>query len=153
MIGCRFLLKISRALNNAKDNNTPFGGINIIFAGDFAQLSSVRDPRLFSFIPTDKASTVSAQEAIFGKLLWLSIKTVVIFSEVMRQAGSENAQFVDLLQRLRVGAFCPDWNGPDWSDTPIIVSSNRAKDRLNEKAAEAFAKKTGQTLHWYYSYD
>ena len=38
MISCEFLLQISEALSNAKGNSLPFRGVNVIFAGDFAQL-------------------------------------------------------------------------------------------------------------------
>jgi ATP-dependent exoDNAse (exonuclease V) alpha subunit len=38
MIGCHLLLKISEALNDARENQTPFEGINIVFIGDFSQL-------------------------------------------------------------------------------------------------------------------
>ncbi|KAJ3897808.1 hypothetical protein F5879DRAFT_770621, partial [Lentinula edodes] len=150
MLGCRFMLKISRALSKAKQNELPFGGINVIFAGDFAQLGPVRDPRLFSFIDTSRAGTVSGQEAIFGKLLWLSVTTVILLTEVMRQGGEENRTFVDLLQRLRME---PDWSSDKWQNTPTIVSNNRIKDLINERATEAYARRTGQKLHWYYSVD
>ena len=80
MIGCRLLLKISQALNNAKENQSPFGGINIVFTGDFAQLPPVGDPCLFSHIDTYKIATPQGQQNVFGKLLWLSIKTVVILA-------------------------------------------------------------------------
>ncbi|KAH7871982.1 uncharacterized protein C8R40DRAFT_1020621, partial [Lentinula edodes] len=151
MLGCRFLLKISRALSKAKQNELPFGGINIIFAGDFAQLGPVRDPRLFSFIDTSRVGTVSGQEAVFGKLLWLSVTTVVMLTEVMRQGGEDNRPFVELLERLRSGR--PDWNSEQWQFTPTIVSNNRIKDQINERATEAFARRTGQKLHWYYAAD
>ena len=39
MIGCKLLLQINEALRIAKENDRPFGGINIIFAGDFATSS------------------------------------------------------------------------------------------------------------------
>lgn len=38
MIRCSLLHDISHVLSIAKDNPAPFGGINVIFAGDFAQL-------------------------------------------------------------------------------------------------------------------
>lgn len=41
MISCDFLTKIYNALVDAKGNTAPFGGINVIFARDFAQLSPV----------------------------------------------------------------------------------------------------------------
>lgn len=41
MIGCKLLHRISEALIQAKGNTSPFGGINVIFSGDFAQLPPV----------------------------------------------------------------------------------------------------------------
>ncbi|KAJ3850142.1 hypothetical protein EV368DRAFT_26439, partial [Lentinula lateritia] len=151
MLGCRFMLKMSRALSKAKQNELPFGGINIIFAGDFAQLGPVRDPRLFSFVDTSRVGTVSGQEAVFGKLLWLSVTTVVLLTVIMRQMGDCNQPFVDLLQRLRT--VSPDWSCEKWQHTPTIVSSNRIKDLINERATQAYALRTGQKLHWYYAVD
>ncbi|KAJ3927771.1 MAG: hypothetical protein NXY57DRAFT_1050849 [Lentinula lateritia] len=155
MLGCRFLLKISRALCQAKDNPAPFGGINIIFAGDFAQLGPVREQRLFSYIDTGRATTIHGQEIVFGKLLWLTVNTVVLLTKIMRQTGTENEAFVDLLSRLRtvLSNVQPDWDDPKWASTPTIVSSNRVKDLINERATEAFAKRTGKPLHWYHSSD
>ncbi|KAJ3846650.1 hypothetical protein EV368DRAFT_25879, partial [Lentinula lateritia] len=163
------LLKISRALSQAKDNTAPFGGINIIFAGDFAQLGPVREQRLFSYIDTRRATTMHGQEIVFGKLLWLTVNTVVLLTKVMRQTGIENKPFVDLLSHLRTGSCTqsdydllntrvlgnvqPNWSDPQWASTPTIVSSNRVKDLINERATEAFAKRTGQPLYWYHSSD
>jgi len=52
MISCKFMLKIHQALCIAKENNKPFGGINIIFAGDFAQLPPVANTRFCSKLNT-----------------------------------------------------------------------------------------------------
>ena len=37
MLGCEMLHKISRALTEAKGSTGAFGGLNVIFAGDFHQ--------------------------------------------------------------------------------------------------------------------
>jgi len=47
MISCEFLIEISEALSDAKGNSSPFGGVNIIFAGDFAQLPPVLQTQLY----------------------------------------------------------------------------------------------------------
>ncbi|KAJ3836599.1 hypothetical protein F5878DRAFT_505669, partial [Lentinula raphanica] len=169
MIGCRFLHRISEALSKAKECKDPFGGINIIFAGDFAQLSPVGDSSLCSRIKTERVSTTAGQNAIFGKLLWFSIKTVVMLKVIKRQDGSANQRFVDLLSRLRFGQCTdedfkilnnrlaskvkPDWTDSCWENVPLIVSDNDAKDALNAKMAETFALRTGRTLHWYIARD
>jgi len=58
MISCEFLFDISEALSRAKDNHpTSFGGINVIFARDFAQLPPVRQTSLYSNINTQLGST------------------------------------------------------------------------------------------------
>ena len=159
MIGCRFLLRISKALTEAKESTASFGGINIIFAGDFAQLPPVCETRLFAHIDTAKSGSKCGQDDVMGKLLWLSVKVVVILTEVMRQTGPENETFVSLLNRLRHGQCTDkdydllntrvltnatvDWSDPTWMDLPIIVSDNAVKDALNARGAEAFARQTG----------
>jgi len=169
MIGCSLLYNISEALVEAKGNTSPFGGINVIFAGDFAQLPPVGDTRLSATVDTSqtKSSSKRGQENAYGKLLWLSINKAVILTENMRQTGSENEVLNDLLERLREGR-CTDsdynllssrvldnvnvpWE--EWHDAPIIVTENAQKDALNEHAAIAFAKRTNRDLHWYYAID
>ncbi|KAF9031625.1 hypothetical protein BJ165DRAFT_1303625, partial [Panaeolus papilionaceus] len=167
--GCRLMREISEALITVKGISTGFGGVNIIFAGDFAQLPPVGDPRLSGHVDMLNASSVSkkGQNRIDGRLLWLSINCVVILTESMCQSGLENAHLVDLLSCLRDGqctyddydllmSQCLPMSSIDWSqwrDAPIIVSDNVQKDALNEKATHAFASRTGRDLHYYYSLD
>ena len=166
MIGCHFLLQISQALTEAKQNTSPFGGINVIFAGDFSQLPPVGETRLFSHINTARVNTKKSQDEVLGKLLWLSVTTVVILSEIRRQS---DPVFIALLNRLRygkcndadfnllntriLGNFTPDWSQSHWKNVTTIVSNNDVKDAINVKAAEAFAHKSNQELHWYYATD
>lgn len=181
MIGCGLLYEISRALSVAKENAASFRGINVIFAGDFAQLPPVGYKRLYTNLihRQKKGSHLTASEKdVIGKLLWLSIRNVVVLKEVWRQKVQEghdavqvNAMnmFVDLLVRLRegrctdedyqllctrlVGNVQPEWSSEKWKRTPMIVSQNEAKDVLNNAATVAFAKRSGRELHWYYAID
>ena len=171
MIGCEMLHNISSALTEAKGRTAAFGGVNVIFAGDFAQLPPIGDVRLYKNIDTRKiamGSSNKAQAKILGRLLWLSVETVVILHETMRQSGSANEGFVELLQRLRNGVCSAGdyavlmsrtlgkMTSPvdnQWRTAPVIVTSNAVRDAINFKATEAFAERMGRELHWYHAID
>ncbi|KAG1837382.1 hypothetical protein DFJ58DRAFT_846518 [Suillus subalutaceus] len=105
---------IHEALCQAKENLAPFGGINIVFAGDFAQLPPVGQRGLHCKVNTYTATTTKGQKAMFGKLLWLSISTIVLLKIVMRQTGDHNACFVEVLGRLHT--VRPTWHLGEWLD-------------------------------------
>ena len=169
MIGCKLLLQIHEALCDAKENTEPFGGINIIFVGDFAQLPPVGDVKLYSHLHKEKIGTPKGQQNVFGKLLWLSIDKVVILKELVRQNTDEDTQFTALLTRLRTGLCTQEdydflstkllrnsvtnFSEPKWMSAPIIVSNNDVKDALNLESAKSFANRTKQRLHFYYATD
>ncbi|KAI0038038.1 hypothetical protein FA95DRAFT_1470773, partial [Auriscalpium vulgare] len=156
MVGCELLLSISDALMEAKGSTEPFGGINIIFAGDLAQLPPVSQTRLHAQINARslaQGGTKRGQNAVFGKLLWLSVKVVIELTQIVRQSGADNERFVALLSRLRFGHATPDWTAPEWQSAPMIVAENVVKDALNQRAAIAFAERTGRPLHWYHAVD
>jgi len=169
MIGCRLMLKIHEALCEAKENSELFGGINIIFVGDFAQLPPVGDTKLYSHLKKETIGTTNGQKSVFGKLLWLSVDKVIILNELVRQSALDDPLFTDLLARSRTGS-CTDadynflsnkqlrntttnFTDPSWATAPIIVSNNDAKDCLNVECARSFAARTKQPLHYYYATD
>ena len=82
MLACHELYKISSQLAKAlNEHESPFGSINFIFAGDFAQLPPVGGKALYSNIVSTQLNaglTVCDQEAAIGKALWHQITTVVI---------------------------------------------------------------------------
>ncbi|PBK83776.1 hypothetical protein ARMGADRAFT_865186, partial [Armillaria gallica] len=139
MVGTKLLVQISTALVLAKEDSTIFGGINIIFAGEFVQLPSVVDSKLFSQAP-NKSGSDTALKAMQGRLLWLSVDTVVILTQVMHQGGDSNTSFVELLNQLRLGQCTLD-------------DHQALNQRLAENATEAFAQRTGWALHYYYAAD
>lgn len=92
MTGCDFLLSISEALTTAKGNTMAFRGMNVVFAGDFAQLPPIGQKRLFSHLDTwtiAQGGTKAGQKTILRKLLWLSVTQVIILDKVMCQSGPD----------------------------------------------------------------
>lgn len=108
MIGCRMLYKIHLALTIAKECSKPFGGINIIFAGDFCQLPVVGETRLYAKFGSRRLNELHNLDAMYGKLLWLSIRNVIVLQTVERQRGSGSTEIILLLSHLREGKCTTD---------------------------------------------
>jgi hypothetical protein len=68
MLSCHDLYKISAQLAKALNmSEIPFGGINIIFAGDFAQLPPVGGTALYNQLQVDSSIKLYQQEAVAGR--------------------------------------------------------------------------------------
>ena len=89
MIACYELYVISSHLSQVENiHDIPFGGKNMILAGDFAQLPPTQGEALYSNsvdIIQDYKGPIRDQENTIGKLLWHRMTTVVILTENMRQ--------------------------------------------------------------------
>jgi hypothetical protein len=178
MISCRDLYKISAQTAKVRVvYDEPFGGINFIFAGDFAQLPPARSgPTLYSgSVGTQMHSgqSVEEQESAIGKALWHQITTVVILRQNMRQAlqSEEDSMLRTALENMRYKSCTPDdiaflrtriaGKGPDdpklaqkdFRNVSIITARNSQRDKLNELGCERFAAENNQTLHSFYSID
>lgn len=174
MVGCSMLVDISMALGIAKESTAPFGGINVIFAGDFCQLPPVGDTPLYTAIEsvTNKPSdsqTENGQKKIKGLTLWHGISVVILLSKSMRQSGQENERFRALLERLRFGICTDDdvrllksrllskaevnLNQSCWRSAPIITRSNVVKDALNLRGIQCMADELHTTVNFYEAED
>ena len=113
MVACHDLYKISAQLAKATGRiDVPFGGVNMIFAGDFAQLPPVGGAPLYSGVvgtQIESALKPHLQEAAVGKALWHQVTTVVILRENMRQRSQSaaDALFRTTLVNMRYGACTP----------------------------------------------
>ena len=81
MLSCRDSFHISECLSQLMNCSIPFGGLNIIFTGDFAQLPPAIGSEyasLYSHTVGIKSTTKNDQEAALGKAYWHQVTTVVI---------------------------------------------------------------------------
>ena len=177
MVACHELYQISASLAKARNmTETPFGGLNMIFAGDFAQLKPVFGSPLYSHTvgtSLDASMSVRSQQSAIGKALWHQVTTVVILRQNMRQKSqsSEDAQFRTALENMRY-AQCteddieflktriagkntgqPNIAKKRFRNVSIITELNSQKDQLNKLGSLRFAMETGQKLTEFYSDD
>lgn len=147
MLGCSKLAKISQALQKNKSNCLAFGGIHILFSGDFFQLPAIGDISLYHRSWKGKHDTKMVE---IGMSLWRNIvKTTVLLTEHYR---APNPTVYEVMERLRKGALLPKDiekiksrvfghpQGPNplnekWQDAPLITPRNNVRQAWNNQAA------------------
>jgi Helitron helicase-like domain at N-terminus/PIF1-like helicase len=111
MVSGYLLSQISNRIRQAKGEdingvNLPFGGVNIIFIGDFGQLRPVLELPLYSYKlvhnPTfTQCRNVAGVSALDGAFLWRQVRVVVKLEKNQRQGG--DSAYAHILARLRTG--------------------------------------------------
>ena len=177
MLSCKDIYRISEKLAKVMNNTEePFGGLNMIFAGDFAQLPPAigqEHASLYSRTVGSNPRSLHDQEAAIGKALWHQITTVVILRENMRQKTQtpDDERLREALSNMRYKACTPDdiaflrsrisseiEGRPSVSDqrfrnVSVITTLNLPKDVINDLGSQRFAMETGQELVNFYSED
>ncbi|TFK66991.1 hypothetical protein BDN72DRAFT_771311, partial [Pluteus cervinus] len=177
MLSCRDLYRISLQLTKIYGApELPFGGVNMIFAGDFAQLPPVfggEGSALYSLSAGSSSGKYVSQIAATGKALWHQVLTVVILRKNMRQTGLSliDVQFRNALNNMRYKSCTkedikmlktrvhsnlpnrPRVTDKEFRDVSVITSFNICKDAFNELGSIRFGEETKQTLMTFYSED
>ena len=177
MIACHELYAISARLAQISGmHDVPFGGMNVILAGDFAQLSPdfgspLYDGNVARYV--NAKMSVREQETVIGKVLWHQITTAVILVQNMRQktqtdaeaklrTALENMRYaactaedIVFLQTLIAGKSdsSPCLSDPRFRNVSIITARNNQRDRINEEGSRRFAADHGLRLAHFYSLD
>ncbi|SJL08859.1 uncharacterized protein ARMOST_12230 [Armillaria ostoyae] len=152
----------------------PFGGMNMIFAGDFAQLPPVIGAENAALYRPDNgmyATNKKGQEAALGKAIWHQVTTVVILRQNMRQntQSANDAKMRTALANMRykmctaadigflrtrvcnVSDRAPDITSSAFRNVSVITGLNVHKDEFNRIGSSRFAVETGQVLTDFYS--
>jgi hypothetical protein len=176
MLSCRDLYRISERLSLISGCDDVFGGMNLIFAGDFAQLPPAighENASLYSRTVGTKGTTLHDQESGLGKSFWHQVNTVVILRQNMRQREQsvkdakfrqalENMRFKDCTPadvaflRTRISSSIPGRPcilDNEFRNVPIITALNIHKDAINSIGCQRFSAETGQRLTHFFSED
>ncbi len=188
MIGASFLADICHRLQQAKANCgvaalKPFGGVNIIFTGDFGQLKPVLAKPLFDHACINPPGLQTIREHtgvdnLTGIYLWRQVETVVKLTKNQRQLS--DPQYAELLGRTRLGlgrAFGDLVTGElsdvdilhrrmltqvaqddpgslrQFQDAPVIVGTKVLRDVINARIIYQKAKEVNQTVETFYAKD
>lgn len=177
MLSCRDMYRIAARLAQISgDISMPFGGMNMLFAGDFAQLPPViggEHASLYSRTVGASTSSLSDQEAAIGKSVWHQVTTVVILRQNMRQRqqSTRDNELRTALENMRYKACTPsditflrgrvssnlpgrpNISDPEFRNVSVITALNVHKDAINILGSGRFASESKQTLVSFYSDD
>ncbi|PPR07900.1 hypothetical protein CVT24_002813, partial [Panaeolus cyanescens] len=177
MLSAKDLERIDKQLKKINNNkDCAFGGMNMVFAGDFAQLPPAfggEKTSLYSRAIGATATDEVSQAEAAGKALWHQVTTVVILRQNMRQSkqSASDTQLRTLLENIRYksctpndllfaqslissnGQNVPNINKDEFRNASIITGTNRNKDEINRLGTIRFAEETGQSLTHFFSQD
>ncbi|KAE8219110.1 hypothetical protein CF319_g7135 [Tilletia indica] len=162
MTSCEVMAEIDQALRIGRQNfDVPFGGMNVLFAGDLCQLPPVKSAALYSN-HTRSSRPADAQTMVeLGRAAWQQVNAVVNFTEQMRMRDSDMAavlgrlrlrkcvsQDADLLNHnsLRSAANPSGRDLSGNSDAIVLARTNETVRALNHQRATQFASAAGMDL-------
>lgn len=102
MIDGKFMDKLNEIAKTLRNNQRPFGGIQLIVSGDFYQLPPVTKRSVQDNLNGDYSTVMEETVFAFESLAWKeTIECTIILKEVFRQKGDQ--EFVDMLNEMRTG--------------------------------------------------
>ncbi|CAM4981967.1 unnamed protein product [Rotaria socialis] len=151
MVGLSLLARLNRIVKTAKHINSeiPFGGVNVIFFGDYLQYSPVLDRPLYHSCASSEQITERQIDMQCAQKLISQMNCVVELSQQMR---TEDLRYLELLNRLRGGQstiedyqlLCTRIVGnpklqaslrqKPWNEAPILVFRNTLRTQINNRA-------------------
>lgn len=97
MLGCAKLASISKMLEKNKSNSLAFGGVHILFSGDFFQLPAIGDICLYRIKSIRRKDS---DAVVLGMYLWSQvIKTTVLLVEHYRAPNPEVYEVMERMSR------------------------------------------------------
>ncbi len=168
MVGCGKLAKISQALCKAKSNILPFGGLSVLFSGDFHQLPPLMDTALYINPSSQEMPLLVSQkkrrlqnERQHGYDLFREVtKTTVLLREHYRardeavysvldhiRCGNATATDMELLHS-RTFRFSggPDPNDKEWCMAVLIMKRNNVQEAWSNIASLRHAVDNGTQI-------
>ena len=102
MVGLSLLARLNRVVKTAKHVNSeaPFGGVNVIFFGDYLQYSPVLDKALYQSCSSTQQYNERQIDIQCAQKVMSQINCVVKLEQQMR---TEDVRYLELLNRLRNG--------------------------------------------------
>ena len=164
MIGCNKLLKVDSVLKRVFNDTRPFGGLNVLLVGDFAQIPAIKQiPIINTMVNSTKVyvdhSDLEIQiEALFGRFKKYELRGL--------RRSKDCKKLKNLLKKFRdydksgptlseddltdIGILNRELllNDPKFREAPILVTTRKERDAINKRSGREWARKNGVPMYW-----
>ncbi len=167
-IGLDFLEKIHFKLMKAKSNNLNFGGVHVLFVGDFFQLAPIRQYPIYKLTKEERElrdNYITKQKNLninLGRILWLSLTHVIFLTNNHRQ--KEDPEYFEILERIKYGKV----NSQDykilqsrilykninnmaieyWYNIPCLISYNKLREQINNLECNRYSLNNNLKIYY-----
>jgi hypothetical protein len=168
MLSKSFLAKLSRHIGIGKEKpgqpkcSDSFGGINVIFCGDFHQFPPVATAKSEALYHPARV-TIDSIESQLGRAIYEEFKTVVILREQVRvtdeiwrdflvhlRHGRVKEHHLKMLRTLIVGTpncLPTDFSQNPWDSVALVTPRHAVRKSWNEAALRRHCRNTGVRLY------
>ena len=166
MLGCRKLVELDSILQKVKKTTAPFGGVDVIAVGDYAQLPAVKQKSVIEAMVSSTSLHTPCTE--------LTLKTAPLFSRFVKYDLEEfnRSKGCTLLTSLlkqfrnclsgrgsftvedikRIGVIDVKTMAKNFKlgESTFLVATRREKDAIISCAGKMWAEEMGRPLYWWY---
>ena len=166
MIGCLKLLKVDAVLKKVFNDTRPFGGLNVLLSGDFAQLPAVKQtPIIKAMINSTKMhldpSDLEIQvEALFGLFTKYELrgfkrsedckKLRKLLKKFRDYESNEPTLSENDLKRIGILNKKVLKKDSEFRDATILVTTRKERDAINRTSGREWAKQNGVPVYFWF---
>ena len=166
MLGCSKLIELDVTLQKLKKNSAPFGGLDMIIVGDYAQLPPVKQTSLIESMvrstllhtPTNEMTMKTA--ALFSRFVKYDLeefnrsKSCPLLSSLLKQfrsclsgLGSFTLEDIKRIGVIDAKTFARDG---EFGNSTFLVTTRKEKDAIISFAGKMWGEENGQPSFWWY---
>ena len=164
MMGCIKFVELDSLLRKVKTNDIPFGGMDILLVGDFAQLPPVGDTSIMSalvqsthdYVIPDKdvvlASNLASRFLKFDLAIFQRSKGCNKLKELLQKyrSATKSIPSITIDEIKNIGVLDRETlkKDPAFQHATVLVSTRRERECLTETIGQLWAKNRGLPIFW-----
>ena len=166
MMGCSKFIELDEMLRKAKNCDLPFGGLDVLLVGDFAQLPAVKQSSLHDALVQSTQKYIAPEEHVMEAATLLARFRKFELKTLHRSGGCNKLKELLLMYRKfensEPSITMKDIEGigllnkksltedPSFKEATILVTTRRERCELSRKIGQRWARDHGVPFYWWF---